>query len=155
MRQKIDDLFKGLAGKIYDRPWLFIIMALVMFGVIATQLSKLRIDTSNESFFHKNDPILLAYEDFQDQFGWDETIVIALEPSEIFDQNFLKKLTKLHNELVAKVPNLADITSMVNARNTRGEAEQLIVEDLLEQLPQNDVEMASLTLGCLEGLKRV
>ena len=36
------------------------------------------------------------------------------------------------------------MTSLVNVRNTRGEADELIVEDLLEHWPQTHEEMAAL-----------
>jgi predicted RND superfamily exporter protein len=42
------------------------------------------------------------------------------------------------------VPHLADITSLVNARNTRGETDRLIVEDLLEHFPQSEAELQAL-----------
>ncbi|MBW2366249.1 MAG: hypothetical protein JRF25_14830 [Deltaproteobacteria bacterium] len=35
-------------------------------------------------------------------------------------------------------------TSMINARNTRGEGDTLIVEDLLEKMPVSEQEMADL-----------
>ncbi len=56
----------------------------------------------------------------------------------------MRRLDRLHNELADNVPHLADITSLVNARNTRGETDRLIVEDLLEDFPQNKAELKAL-----------
>lgn len=144
MRTKIDKWFKWLAGVVYDRAILFIILSLIVAAGFTSQLPKLNIDTSNESFFHKDDPILLDYEKFQTQFGWDQTVVLALNPKNIFDLDFLQKLQGLHDELEEKVPHLADITSLINARDTRGETNQLIVEDLLKSFPTNEEELADL-----------
>lgn len=144
MKNRIDAWFKNMAGRVYDRAALFIVISGMVATVLTSQLPKLLIDTSTESFFHKTDPILVDYEKFKSQFGCDELVVVALEPAEIFDRAFLKKLNRLHEDLSENVPHLADITSMVNARNTRGETDRLVVEDLLENFPQNNADLPAL-----------
>ena len=144
IREKIEHWFELLAGLAFDRPWLIIIFIGALAVALMAQVPDLSLDTSNESFFHESDPTLGIYEDFKAQFGWDELIVIAIEPPEVFDLAFLRKLKALHDDLAANVPHLADITSMVNARNTRGEGDRLIVEDLLEDFPQDEADLAAL-----------
>jgi predicted RND superfamily exporter protein len=144
IRNRIEHWFELLASLVFDRPWLFIIISVAMVAGLAAQLPKLQLDTSNESFLHKNDPTLSIYDKFKDQFGWDEFIIIAIEPSEVFNLAFLKKLKVLHDELADNVSHLSDITSMVNARNTRGEEDSLIVEDLLDKFPQNEADLSDL-----------
>ena len=102
-----------------------------LVGGLASQVPQITLDTSNESFLHPDDPTLMAYNEFRRQFGRDDLIIIAIEPENVFNQKFLKKLTNFHDDLKAQVPNVEDITSLVNARNTRGEEDVLIVEDLL------------------------
>ncbi len=144
MRQRIEFWFQAVAGTIHDRPWFFIIVAVLVATGLGMQISRLRIDTSNESYFHHTDPVLTVYDDFKAQFGTDELIIVAIEAPDVFDPAFLHKLEKLHDELAENVPHLADITSLVNARNTRGETDRLIVEDLLENFPKNGDELAAL-----------
>ncbi|MEE4354018.1 MAG: MMPL family transporter [Desulfatiglans sp.] len=144
VRNRIERWFQAMAGVIFDWPWLFILIVAALLGGFVVQIPKLRLDTSNESFLHKDDPILSVYEEFKEQFGQDELIIVAVEPPDIFDLAFLEKLKQLHNDLVENVPHLAEITSMVNARNTRGEEDRLIVEDLLEKLPENRVDLKAL-----------
>ncbi len=110
---------------------------LAIAGGIASQMPRLTTDTSNESFLRIDDPILLAYNDFREQFGRDELIIIAIQPPNVFNLKFLKRLKALHEEIEAKVPHVNKITSLVNARNTRGDRDRLIVEDLLEKWPQD------------------
>jgi hypothetical protein len=112
---------------------------------LVSQLPKLSINTSNESFLYENDPILTKYNAFKDQFGRDDFIIVAIKSPEIFSQDFLKKLKQLHEELEETLPHVDEITSLVNARNTRGEGDRLIVEDLLEHWPQNKEELAQLS----------
>lgn len=144
MQKYIESWFKAAAGVIHDRAWFFILITGVMAVGLGLQISRLNIDTSNESYFHKSDPVLTAYNDFKAQFGTDELIVVAIEAPDIFRRSFLRRLEKLHKDLAENVPHLADITSLVNARNTRGEVDRLIVEDLLEHFPESDTELEAL-----------
>jgi predicted RND superfamily exporter protein len=70
--------------------------------------------------------------------------VIAIRPPEIFDLAFLEKLRALHQDLENEVPYLDEVTSLVNARSTRGEGDELIIEDLLEEWPRDPAELAAL-----------
>jgi predicted RND superfamily exporter protein len=118
---------------------------------LVSQIPKLEIDTSTEGFLHDDDPTLLAYNAFRDQFGRDEVIIVAIKPPNIFTPSFLEKLKSLHEEFEENVPYIDDITSLVNARNTRGEKDELIVEDLLENWPQNEEHMAALKTRVLSN----
>lgn len=99
------------------------------------------VDTSTEGFLHEDNPVLLDYYDFRDQFGRDEKIAIAVKSNDIFSFSFLEKLKDLHNDLEENVPHVAEVTSLINARNMRGEESLLIVEDLLEEWPKTQKDL--------------
>ena len=143
-RNRIEAWFETYAHVIYRNRIKTIVIMLVLTAAMVSQIPKITIDTSTEGFLHTDDPALVAYNDFRDQFGRDEVIIIAIKSADIFSQRFLDKIRKLHEELEENVPYIDDITSLVNARNTRGEADELIVEDLLEHWPQNQSEMTAL-----------
>jgi hypothetical protein len=143
-RNRIEAWFETYAHVIYRNRIKTIVIMLVLTAAMISQIPKITLDTSTEGFLHTDDPELLAYNAFRDQFGRDEVIIIAIEAADIFSQRFLRKIQKLHEELEENVPYIDDITSLVNARNTRGEGDELIVEDLLEDWPQNQSQMASL-----------
>ncbi|MEN8190955.1 MAG: MMPL family transporter, partial [Thermodesulfobacteriota bacterium] len=92
------------------------------------------------------DEILTTYNEFRDQFGRDDLLVMAIKSGEngIFSLPFLEKLQKFHEQLEERVPHVYEINSLVNARNTRGEGDTLLVDDLLAKFPQNDLEIAAL-----------
>ncbi len=119
-------------------------MMLAVVAAFVSQLPRLTFDTSNESYFHEEDPTLREYDAFREQFGREEMLIIAIRPPEVFDRAFLKWLTDFHAALEDEVPYVKEITSLVNVRNTRGEGDELIVEDLLETLPRTPAEMARL-----------
>ncbi len=143
-RNRIEAWFETYAHVIYRNRIKTIVIMLVLTAAMVSQIPKITIDTSTEGFLHTDDPALVAYNNFRDQFGRDEVIIIAIKSADIFSPKFLETIQKLHEELEENVPYIDDITSLVNARNTRGEADELIVEDLLEHWPQNQGEMTAL-----------
>jgi len=141
IRNRIEKWFETTAGIIYDHKYKTVFIMLLFAGAIVSQIPKITIDTSTEGFLHKTDPKLLDYEKFRDQFGREQMLIIALNPPNVFDKDFLERLKKLHYDLKNNLPYLEDITSLINARNTRGEKDELIVEDLLENWPETKEEI--------------
>ncbi len=144
MHHRLEKLFGKFGSFIGNHPFIVIIFSLLVVAFPISQVPKITMDTSTEGFMHEDDPMLINYNKFKDQFGRDERIMIALESDKIFTLPFLKKLKKLHVELENNLPYLDEVTSLVNVRNTRGEKDQLIVEDLLENFPKNEEEVAKI-----------
>jgi uncharacterized protein len=144
IRNRIENWFKVLSDTIYENRFKTLLIMILFVGMIGSQIPKITIDTSTEGFLHKSDQSLIDYEKFRDQFGREQMLVIALNPPDVFDKTFLENLKKLHKDLEKNAPYLEDITSLINARNTRGEQDELIVEDLLENWPQTPEEMEAI-----------
>ncbi len=144
-RQRIEQAFESFGHLIYRNHWKTLLAIFLLIVALVSQLPKLTLDTSTEGFLHEEDPTLLDYNAFREQFGRDELILLTIKAPTVFDNAFLKKLRQLHHELRDNTPYLDDITSLVNARDTRGSEGELLVEDLLEQWPENTQQ--------LEGLK--
>ncbi len=142
MRKRIENKFSGLAGWIYDNHFKTLLFTLAFAGAFLFNLPKVVMDSSTEGFLHDDDPVLIAYNEFRDQFAGGLMIVVAIEPADLFDLDFLRKLKEFHEEIEDTVPYIDDINSLVNARNTRGEGDELIVEDLMETMPANETELA-------------
>lgn len=139
--ERAEGFFENWGSTIYRFRWIVLIgMLLTVFGFI-TQLPKTTVDTSNEGFLHEGDPILEQYNKFRDQYGREETIVLAIQTEDIFTFETLEKLRDLHVELERNVPYLSEVSSLINARNTRGEGDVLIVEDLLERWPTTQADL--------------
>ena len=143
-RTRTEDKLHTMGDIITVHPIKIIIFMMIISIGILSNLPKITIDTSTEGFLHAQDPALVKYEKFKEQFGQDEKIMIVVHTKDIFELSFLKKLQKLHMELENNVPHLTDINSLINARNTRGEGDLLIVEDLFENFPQDTTELESL-----------
>ncbi len=144
IKKRIEAMFETWARLVIRFRFLVLILALIPTFLMGSQIRNLTMDTSNEGLLHPDDPILTSYNSFRDQFGRDDLLVIAIKSDNIFTLPFLTKLKKLHDQLEAQVPHLNDITSLVNARDTRGRGETLLVDDLLLEFPENDQDLALL-----------
>jgi len=143
-RNRIEQRFEQLGHLIYRNHWKALLLVTLIIGSILSQLPNLTMDPSTESFLREGDNTLEIYNEFRSQFGRDEMIYIAIQSAEVFTQPFRKKLSALHHELKETLPYLDDITSLINARDTRGAEGELIVADLLEQWPEDDAALAAL-----------
>ncbi|NPA61038.1 MAG: MMPL family transporter, partial [Epsilonproteobacteria bacterium] len=141
MSKRLEYLF----GKyIVENPIKVIFTIILLLSYPIANVKNITFDTSNEGFLHKSDPILKDYNSFREQFGRDDRVVIAIESDKIFTIPFLEKLRRLHIELEDNLPYLDEVTSLYNVRNTRGERNQLIVEDLLEKFPKDNGDLERL-----------
>lgn len=144
IRTRIETAFAAWGLWVVHNPFKALLPVLALTFALFAQLPNLSVDTSNEAFFPDDDKALIDYEQFREQFGKDESFVVAIETPDAFSDAFLRKLQRFHSELEATVPYVDEITSLINARNTRGEGDRLIVEDLLEHWPRDDKELATL-----------
>lgn len=146
-RIRAEERFEHFSNFIYENKFKILLSIIVMIVALASNIPKITIDTSTEGFLYEDDPQILAYNDFRDQFGRDEKVIIAIKTKDVFDSVFLKTLFDLHDEIEQNVPFIEDISSLKNARKTTGNENELIVEDLFEEGIPADVKQ-------LESLKQ-
>lgn len=117
-------------------------VALAVTVGTGTQLKHFYIDASLEGFFHRDDPVRVLYDEFRNQYGRDSFIVLALEPKgAVFERGFLETVRQMHNRLEDEIPLVVEVTSLVNARVTRGVGDELIVGELMEDWPEDDAAL--------------
>ncbi len=141
MHRKIENVFARMTQWVYDRKYLTVLTVLFVTAILASQTSKLAIDLRDESFFHEDDPTLIAYNQFRDIFGQDDTFIIAMQPRHGLTLEFMHLLHRFHRALEGSVPYLDEVTSLANARVVRAERDNLIVDELMNPLPQTDDEL--------------
>ena len=145
MHARIEALLENWGHFVYRRAWWILVLALAMTAGTATQLKHFYIDASLEGFFHQDDPVRVIYDEFREQYGRDTFILISLEPNTpIFEREFLETLRDLHARLENEVPLVVEVTSLVNARITRGEGDELVVGELMEDWPEDDAALRAI-----------
>ncbi|MDB3870161.1 MMPL family transporter [Candidatus Thioglobus sp.] len=141
-RHRTERKFESFSDLIFTNSKKTIFAILLLVAAFGSQLPNLTMDTSTEGFLHKTDSMRVAYDEFRDQFGRDEKLLVAIKTSNVFDLNFLKKLERLHVRLENELtPYITDVNSLINARNTYGDQESLIVEGLFEALPDTQEQI--------------
>lgn len=143
IRKQVDDQFSWWGDFSYRHAWLIILLMSGLVGLLGWQVQYIKIETSTEGFLKETHPARIAYSEFRHQFGRDEKMVITLAPKELFSLEFLNTLKQLHQEL-ENAPHAKEVTSLINARQTFGEGDQLIVGELLETFPQTEEELQQL-----------
>ena len=143
-RTKTESKIELFSDWLFENAKITIVVIFVLVAGIASQLPSLKIDTTTEGFLHKSDPMRVQYDEFRDQFGRDEKLMIAVKTQNIFDLDFLEKLDRFHHALEDELPNIKGVDSLINARNTYGIEGELIVEPLIDNLPQNNEDLISL-----------
>ena len=131
-RTRTEGKFEHFSDVVFDNKFKVLSAILLMVIALAINLPKITFDTSTEGFLYEDDPQILAYNDFRNQFGRDEKIIIAIKTKDVFESSFLKTLFELHNDIEENVPFIKEVNSLKNARKTTGDEDALIVEDLFE-----------------------
>lgn len=127
-----------------------VVCVLLLMGFVS-QMPKLTVDTTIEGFLYKDDPAMIAYDLFRDQFGRDDRIVIGIEGGDVFTATFLQQLASFQQAIEARVPYLEEVDSLINARDVYGTADELIVEDLFTVWPETEEQLAVIKKRALEN----
>ena len=85
-----------------------------------------------------------TYDHFRELFGRDDQLVIAIATPNVFDIDFLDRLRAMHIDIENELPSVEEVSSLINARSTRGEGDRLIVGELLKNRPTSPVELAEI-----------
>jgi len=96
--------------------WPALIALLIVTGIIGSQAVKVGIDNSVDIWFVDGDPALESYKRFQDTFGNDEVVAVAVVDDQgIWRAETLNKLHQLTADL-EKVEGVKRVFSVSNAR---------------------------------------
>ena len=144
MYKKLENLMGRFGSFIHDNPLSVLLVLLIMLAFPISHVPQIKMDTSTEGFMHEDDPVLITYNKFRNQFGRDERILLAIKSDNIFSIKSLTTLRELHKEIEKNVPFIEDVTSLYNVRNTRGEGDKLITDDLLEPFPTTQAQIETI-----------
>ena len=151
VRDRVDLGFESWGRFVVRRRWLVLFASLLFTLSWVLWIPHITFDNSTESFLLERDPASKRYREFRQQFGQDDHLMLAIAPPEVFDFDFLARLRALHDALQSEVPHIQDVMSLINARQTRGEEDALIVEELLQERPETRAELADLERRVLEN----
>jgi hypothetical protein len=140
LRHKAEALFAWIGKTSAQKPWLYILASMLLLMASLWNMQFLSIDTTTEGFLKKDDPAILVFNAFKEQFGRDEQFIVSIENDEVFSEAFMTQFIALHEAFADKVPHVDEVNSLYNVRDIYGDEGDLIVQDFLEEFPVTQQE---------------
>lgn len=139
--KKLADFAMSLAYK-YRLPSILIIVGLTALSFLGMQA--LYMDSSNESFLGKGDPVIAQNQEFKEVFGNEEFVFIMVDCKDSFSPQALTYLRKLGSEIQAKVPFVKEVLGIHNVEYADYKDDTLVVENLVpDQIPSDPATLDS------------
>ncbi|WP_321532663.1 MMPL family transporter [uncultured Desulfuromonas sp.] len=128
---------------VFTHPLHYLFVLIVLSGIAAWFYATLPTETSVESLIIDDDPDLIFYETFKEQFGEDEFLVVGFQHQDLFSPNVLATI-KEQTDKVEKIDEVKEVVSLTNVENILGTEFDFIVQPLVETLPQTEAESSTI-----------
>lgn len=122
--------------------WLWLLLLALALIPAGIGLSRLEMDTSNESFMPENDPVTLANEAFKDQYGNTEFLFVLVEADNIYTYDTLVRIDALVSAIEAHLPFANQVTAITTTEYLDIDGDMLRSKPLtLDGLPRTANEL--------------
>jgi predicted RND superfamily exporter protein len=123
---------KTFSSWVVKHRWLIIVATLVVVLATSSGIRFLTVSNNTRVYFSKDNPQLQALEALENTFSKDTNIfyVMAPQDSNVFTRETLQAVAEL-TETSWQMPYSSRVNSVTNFQQTRSEADDLIVEDLV------------------------
>ncbi len=107
-------------------------MTVPAVGLAALGAGRLKINRDTRAFFGKENPQYQALKDLEHTFSKEQSVLFVVAPkeSDVFTRQTLRALLDL-TQAGWRIPYSARVSSLCNFQYTRGQSDELIVEDLV------------------------
>ena len=131
---------RDVISAILKRPYISIVIILLIttFGLL--NLKKLNIDTSERSLIIQNDPDLDYYDETIQQFVSDNIEMIYIEDENLFSSEKLSKIENLISELTL-IEGITKTESLFNVTNFKNEDDFLSLDPFIDFVPDEQEEI--------------
>ncbi len=121
---------------------------LVVFAVVlifsAYEATNMRINNAIRIYFVNDDPNLADYDRFEETFGGDEFVVIALkDEGGVFNTRDLEIIRSIGTDLM-KIDAVSRVTSITDSVDIWGTPDGIVIGKLTEKIPRTDAGIAEL-----------
>jgi predicted RND superfamily exporter protein len=123
-------------------PILVVFVAVLAFSIY--EAKNMRVNNAIRIYFISDDPNLADYDRFEDTFGGDEFVVIALKDERgVFNTRDLEIIRAIGQEL-KKIDGVSRVTSITDSVDIWGTEDGIVIEKLIDEIPRNDAGIAEL-----------
>jgi len=114
------------------------LLILLLMGVISlvcfSFLPNLRINDNFDELALQNDVDFEFFQEFLEQFGHDEIIVVAFEAEDVLSEENLLFIESLESNLKG-IAHVSGIVSLVSAKDVRSDGDKIEIVNLIERVP--------------------
>jgi predicted RND superfamily exporter protein len=115
---------------VVDRPAIAAALLAGLTVVLASQVVRIEVDTSAESFMVEKDPARAFYEDAKRRFGSDSLTVVLVKADDVFTAPALTAVKRLSDAL-ERLDGVTHVESLTTVNNIRGDAGSLNTDPLI------------------------
>jgi predicted RND superfamily exporter protein len=125
------------------RPWLALVIGLLVTAFAFSGLARLTADFGHAGYFHSNDKWLQEFDNFEDTFGNDDSIIVAVQnPEGLFNPTSVELLHRLTDQMW-QLPEVIRVDSLTNYQRVYADQDDINVEPLIpddQELSQSYLE---------------
>ncbi len=121
---------------IFKYPLHYLFALILLTGFFGYFYVTLPTETSVESLIIEDDPDLLFYESFKEQFGEDEFLVVGIPATDVFSPELLTFI-KQQTEKLEALEEVKEVVSLTNVEDFIGSDSDFIIQPLIEQIPED------------------
>src|SRR5262245_17011735 len=114
-----------------DRPWLALALVAAITVGLGWQATRVRVDTSSESFMVEKDEGRQYHDRFTARFGSDTRTMVLVKAPDVFTPDVLAAVRRLSDAL-ARMDGVIAVDSLTTVRDFRGEGDSLSTDPLVD-----------------------
>ena len=126
-----------------DHRWPVLLIILVVSLYLGTGLRQWSVSQNFKDDLPENDPDIIAFDAFNDQFGGAELLVVTVTAPDIFTRENLALVREITRRM-ADVRGIEEVFSLTNISDIVGTEEGLEVNPFLEEIPESVESLAAL-----------
>lgn len=124
----ISNYLANVPGQVQKYRWTVLLAFLVATAVCFHGITKLKFDFTIEGWLEQDDAAFVAYNQFHDQFGSDDGVVIVYKPKDgnVFSESSLRTVKQIRDDLIlyragmkqgekSALDHIVEVNSLVNA----------------------------------------
>ena len=132
------DFVKKHCENVFKHPHICLASLLCLTIFLGFFYVTLPTETSVESLIIKNDPDLLFYEQFKEQFGDDEILIVGFSHNNIYQPKVINFIEKQTTQL-EQLSTVREVISLSNIDDFIGSDSDFIVQPLLDSYDGNNI----------------
>ncbi|HEY2991664.1 MAG TPA: MMPL family transporter [Methylomirabilota bacterium] len=134
---------------VVDRPAVAAALLVGVSAILASQVPRIEMDTSAESFMVEKDPARAFYEEAKRKFGSDNLTVVLVKADDVFAPAALRAVKRLSDALEG-LDGVSRVESLTTVKNIRGDDGALNTDPLIgRDIPSDPAALAAIRADAL------